>query len=135
MIKLDLAGQRFGKLTVLSFSHKECNKNYWFCLCDCGNTCTAPSALLRSGYIRSCGCPVEKQKVEEITVKVGQRVRFDPYIDIKGFGTEMNRGNLTTGVVTFVNHAHRWFLVEYGEHRLRISFKYCDLRDRVQLVK
>lgn len=33
----DLTGQRFGKLTVTSFSNTENAKSYWNCLCDCVN--------------------------------------------------------------------------------------------------
>ena len=57
---VDLAGQRFGKLTVIKFSGMSKWKNAtWECLCDCGNT-----KIIRAGELkrtdkpstRSCGC-------------------------------------------------------------------------------
>lgn len=53
----DLTGQRFGKLTVLSYDH--INRGgfaCWCCLCDCGNETIVPSGALKSGNTRSCGC-------------------------------------------------------------------------------
>jgi hypothetical protein len=53
--KIDLTGQRFGHLVVISWSHYD-KKSYWNCLCDCGTTCCIGSANLRSGNSQSCGC-------------------------------------------------------------------------------
>lgn len=55
--RIDLTGQRFGRLTVVSFSHKDLNKNsYWNCVCDCGNEKIILAGSLRSGDSTSCGC-------------------------------------------------------------------------------
>lgn len=53
--RLDLRGQRFGRLTVVSYDHsnRDC---YWNCKCDCGNTAIVRSAQLTRGKTRSCGC-------------------------------------------------------------------------------
>lgn len=57
MRRLDLVGQRFGKLVVLEFSHIDKNGgSVWLCQCDCGNTKVVSAANLRSGYSQSCGC-------------------------------------------------------------------------------
>jgi hypothetical protein len=50
----DLTGQKFGKLKVLNFSHKDIYY-YWNCLCDCGNYHITSSASLKNGAT-SCGC-------------------------------------------------------------------------------
>ena len=49
--KMDLTGQRFGKLTVL---RKE-SKSKYRCFCDCGNELTLSEKKLNEG-ITSCGC-------------------------------------------------------------------------------
>ncbi len=54
---IDLAGQRFGKLTVLSKENAQKDGHTrWQCRCDCGNVCTVTSFALRKGKIKSCGC-------------------------------------------------------------------------------
>lgn len=53
---IDLAGQRFGRLTVLSRSAARTTKPHWICRCDCGNIATIYAWLLRSGKTQSCGC-------------------------------------------------------------------------------
>ena len=34
--RLDLVGQKFGRLTVVKFSHVRDSRTYWLCKCDCG---------------------------------------------------------------------------------------------------
>lgn len=53
---MDLTGQRYGYLTVLSEAPRVGTKRYWHCLCDCGNTKTVQHGNLRDGQIVSCGC-------------------------------------------------------------------------------
>ena len=60
-------------------------------------------------------------------IKVGQKVRFDPFKEVTGFGSNDNRGNYVTGTVVSVNVPHKWFSVEYGEPTMRTSFKFCDI--------
>lgn len=55
----DLTGQKFGKLTVVSWaeaSHKVGQHYRWKCKCDCGNTIETRSNSLRRGRTKSCGC-------------------------------------------------------------------------------
>lgn len=58
--RIDLTGKRFGKLTVIEYSHTERNGNeiraYWKCKCDCGNETTVKGKELKSGNTKSCGC-------------------------------------------------------------------------------
>lgn len=57
----DLAGQRFGRLTVIKFDgmgyrpsgQAHCN---WLCKCDCGNEIVVQTSYLTLGETKSCGC-------------------------------------------------------------------------------
>lgn len=60
-------------------------------------------------------------------IKVGQKVRFDPFKEITGFASKDNRGCIVTGTVVMVNYPHKWFSVEYGNPKARTSFKFCDI--------
>lgn len=54
---IDLTGQKFGGLTVLSKANKKQGHNIvWLCQCDCGNIKEVAGVHLRSGRIKSCGC-------------------------------------------------------------------------------
>ena len=65
----DLTNKRVGKLRVLSKVPIEerptqNHGNYWFCICDCGNTCKVPTTYLtgNSNYTQtSCGCDRKKK--------------------------------------------------------------------------
>lgn len=66
-------------------------------------------------------------------VTVGQKVQFDPWDGISGTGVKELR-KVVTGTVIAVYPKHRWFLVEYGEHKLRTGFKFCDIEDGVNVL-
>lgn len=60
-------------------------------------------------------------------VKVGQKVRFDPYHNCHYCGSEMAKCEVV-GEVILVHHKHRYFMAEYeaGDKKFKISFKFDD---------
>lgn len=57
--KIDISGQRFGRLVVVSEAPKLPRKKAgtrWHCRCDCGKKITTETGALRSGHTQSCGC-------------------------------------------------------------------------------
>ena len=56
MRSVDLTGQKFGRLTVVRFDHKENGRKYYLCQCDCGNFKIVSNHSLKSGNTKSCGC-------------------------------------------------------------------------------
>lgn len=63
--RIDISGQKFGKLKAIEYSHtNEGKKAVWKCLCDCGATHYATAKDLRTGNTASCGCA----KVERATM-------------------------------------------------------------------
>ena len=63
MKRLDLTGQRFGRLVVRSYhgSTKD-GRALWDCRCECGNTVVVRAGGLRRGTTRSCGCFSQEDK-------------------------------------------------------------------------
>jgi len=56
-IRVNLTGQRFGRLVVLAYAHRNArSQTFWLCRCDCGNTHTVISHSLQKGDTQSCGC-------------------------------------------------------------------------------
>jgi hypothetical protein len=57
MKKIDLSGERYGRLLVVSEHPERKNgKVRWNCFCDCGNSTIAKGNNLKSGSVSSCGC-------------------------------------------------------------------------------
>lgn len=55
--KLNLTGQKFGRLTVLHELRNYHKKGvYWLCVCECGNLTEVKGACLTYGHTKSCGC-------------------------------------------------------------------------------
>lgn len=59
-MKLNLIGEKYGRLTVISeaspYITKSGTKRRWFCICSCGKYVTVTQSNLRSGATTSCGC-------------------------------------------------------------------------------
>lgn len=56
---LNLVGQRFGRLVVLSRAPRGTRKSrriVWNCVCDCGGAAVVGGDSLKSGRSKSCGC-------------------------------------------------------------------------------
>lgn len=74
--RLDLTGQRFGKLVVLRFQRMQ-DTNYgrytiWWCRCDCGTEKEVVGKGLREGAYISCGCRQRKNKYTDLREKFGE---------------------------------------------------------------
>lgn len=54
--KIDLTGQRFGKLTVREWVPGALRDGAWSCACECGRERIARGHHLTGGRIVSCGC-------------------------------------------------------------------------------
>lgn len=54
---INIAGEKFGRLTVLECVERNKWGNYkWACQCECGNTTAVWVSHLRTGSTQSCGC-------------------------------------------------------------------------------
>lgn len=49
--RIDITGQRFGRLTAVSFEDGK-----WLCHCDCGGSTRTVVSKLKSGHTKSCSC-------------------------------------------------------------------------------
>ncbi len=69
--KLDLTGQRFGRLLVVSAAPPKISGGQsctqWTCRCDCGRLITTYTGGLRSGHTASCGCATNDARVARFT--------------------------------------------------------------------
>lgn len=54
--KVELLGQRFGQLTVVSPAENVGERTAWQCRCDCGGEVIVKTVHLRAGHVKSCGC-------------------------------------------------------------------------------
>lgn len=107
--KLNLTGQRFGKLTVLAPAENVKRRTAWWCRCDCGQETVVTTVRLRDGHRTSCGC--DKEHFGKPPAEIGRASLT--YVD--GTCVEMIRAgtvrcNNTSGVpgVDWVMRRRRW---------------------------
>lgn len=104
--KIDLTGQKFGKLTVIKEADKKIrNCVTWHCKCDCGNEVDIPSGALRNGNTKSCGCLHREllinRNLSNSTVKVGNV--YGKLTIIKDLGLRKQKSR---------EHRERWSLCQ-----------------------
>lgn len=63
----DLAGRRFGSLTVVRLLDKTEQWRRWECLCDCGNISSPSTGALMGGSTKSCGCGIADAAKKRLT--------------------------------------------------------------------
>lgn len=74
---IDLTGQKFNRLTVLSRTSSDKSGNtMWKCICDCGNETCVRADQLKSGRVKSCGCYNNEVRSRTHTVHGHRRERI-----------------------------------------------------------
>lgn len=61
---VDLTGQKFGKVTILSVAFTRKGHKYYNCKCECGNEKIMRGSQFTSGKAKSCGCLLRKAQKE-----------------------------------------------------------------------
>jgi hypothetical protein len=65
MQRVNLVGNKYGKLTVIAFAGVRNERTTWKCLCECGNEVIVYRNNLRpEGHTQSCGCFKKQRMVE-----------------------------------------------------------------------
>lgn len=94
---IDLTGQKFGKWTVLEFSHSKKRANgsgrtYWKCQCECGTIKIIEAYGLRKGQSKSCGCSkgenhgLYKSKIYGVWCSLKNRCLVETATPYKNYG-------------------------------------------------
>lgn len=92
MNKMDLTGQRYGRLVVIKEAEPYFPSTYpkkprcrqWLCKCDCGNKKVIMQTSLRTGNTKSCGCGCEENR-KRILMKPGAtRCKFPSEKRLRG---------------------------------------------------
>ena len=107
--KLDLTGQRFGKLTALAPAENIGGCTAWLCRCDCGQETVVITKRLRDGHRTSCGCDNENfGKPPNVAGRASLTYVDGTCVEMIRAGTV--RCNNTSGVpgVNWVARKQRW---------------------------
>ena len=105
--KIDLRGQKYGKLTVLRENGRDKhNKALWLCRCECGNEVTVRGSDLRNERTTSCGCYQRERSAEAHTTHGMSKTRlYRTWLDmlrragaIKGASEETKRTYQDRGI-------------------------------------
>lgn len=121
--KLDLVGQRFGRLTVLEPAENIGAMTAWRCRCDCGKETVVMTAHLRSGQTTSCGCKPKGTFVDGTFVEL--------------LRAKTLRSNNTSGVtgVEWVPATSMWRAVIFFKGKRHYLGSYGKFEDAVKARK
>lgn len=93
--KLNLIGEKYGRLTVIESAPNRGKYTQWKCQCECGNICVKTTDSLRQGNTRSCGClqaeTARKNGLTQLKELTGQK--FGLLTVIKYAGSQRGRSS------------------------------------------
>jgi hypothetical protein len=69
-------------------------------------------------------------------IKVGQKVRFNPFSGVRQYGLGSAQ-DIVDGIVNYVHPTNGWFNVRYnnGDGTQLLGFRFDDINKTVKLVK
>lgn len=148
--KIDLTGQRFGKLVALYpiYSNDKNKHTKWHCQCDCGNECDIDMGNLRSGKSQSCGCTQSKQEENIIKLLTQAKIPFtyqEKFLDLKNkefdfrIGGELEKGYIIEydGQQHFKYTGTGWDTKEHFERTRQsdlVKNQYC-FRNNIPIIR
>ena len=71
MERLNLEGQKFGRLTALRDIGNKGRRRLWECLCECGQFTAVVATDLKIGHTKSCGC-LQKETCGRSVLPIGE---------------------------------------------------------------
>lgn len=81
---IDLTGQKFNRLTVISFFGMVKRRTRWNVICDCGTTRVVDGSKLKNGHTKSCGClQVENRGKSSITHGKSHTLTWHTWVRIR----------------------------------------------------
>lgn len=126
----DITGQKFGKLTPFKKAYIKNGRQYWYCNCECGNTCIVSCTSLTTGKRKSCGCLISvaehelEQHLKENHINYKTQYRFNDCKDKKC---------LPFDFVIFDNAKNIIMAVELNGEQHYHPFTYCGEDDTKKL--
>lgn len=112
MRKLDLTGQRFGRLVVLSEEEKtERGQANWLCQCDCGNQKIIRLSSLRGGESLSCGCR-KKESMHALTHGMSYTPEYRVWTNMKARCLDTNHQAYHNYGARGIKVCERWLTFE-----------------------
>lgn len=110
--RVDLTGQRFGRLVALRPVGQAKNGNaLWLCQCDCGNRCVSEGYRMRRGVTKSCGCLRRERSREAMLSNPATLAQMHAPLRIYDAGKPMRMSKTNKSGVTGVSWdapAQRW---------------------------
>lgn len=107
MAAIDLIGQRFGRLSVVSRAGVDKRgEARWECVCECGNKTTVLGSHLRKGHIQSCGCYARElaSSVLKKNLRCGNTKHGGTHTRLYGIWS-----NMKTRCLNSNNRAYKWY--------------------------
>lgn len=144
MKRLNLIGQKFGRLTVVSYAGAANNGNArWNCVCDCGNECVVDGYRLRKGMTTSCGCYRREYMKKAIMAnpktraQMGQRGQFSRTEGVNVSAATKLRTTNRSGVigVSFDRQTSKWNARLFLKGKLVLNKQFVDFKDAVAARK
>lgn len=129
----DLKGEKFGHLTVISFSSKKGKHTFWECKCDCGKSIIVNASSLVQGCTVSCG-HIRRIRSQENILQNQEGVYVDNTSIYAALSRKIARNN-TSGYTGVMKYKQKWrAYITFRKKRYYLG-DYIDIQDAVKARK
>lgn len=125
--RIDITGDRFGRLLVLRPSHQDKRGEWhWACCCECGTNTTVAGSRLRALRTRSCGCLSRELLVKRQTTHgMGNSPEYTAWQHMRRRCSDPNNADYKNYGARGIQVCERWNTFELF---------YCDMGPRPSLA-
>ena len=131
---INLAGQKFGKLTVIQRANNIGQQPAWLCQCECGNQVVVMGSNLRKDNgTQSCGCLCSKGELKIITLLKQNNINFKTQIKFKDCISNKN-ALLKFDFGIYNDDNKLLYLIEYDgeQHYKQNSWGHDNWKERIE---
>lgn len=130
-------GDKFGRLTIISYTDRQGKKGEYKCLCECGSITYSRTWSLKSGKSESCGCLMKEKASIRFKLPNNQGIINDLYRNYKKASERRKYDfNLTIEQFTLLIENKCFYcgivnsMTPYGNNKLKKNYKYNGI-DRI----
>lgn len=112
--RIDIAGQRFGRLVALGYSPSIGTRSRWIFRCDCGTLRQINQSNVIRGLTVSCGCRMQETRVN--TYRHGFKTRANPSAEYR----------IWRGMIDRCSNRNNKFWHRYGGRGITVCQRWRD---------
>ena len=138
---VDITGNRNGLLTAIrKATEEETNGrpkgvNYWFCLCDCGNSHIVGLSDFKMGKVSSCGCLNSKGEARITTLLLENNIHFTKQYAFEDLRSDCGRHFFYDFAILNSDSSVKYLIEFDGIQHFSKQYQFSKSEDTLEIIQ